>query len=272
MNMTANKTLGILGKKVGMTQIFQPDGSCVPVTVIQAGPCKVLQVRMATAAEHPEGHRTAVYNLGKKRGKQNRPRRGDGYYALQLGFDSKPARVTNNAELGTNKKAGVDGGMRYVREFRLDQAPTQKAGDDITLQVLDGVKFVDITGITKGRGWAGTIKRHKFSRQPTSHGNSLNHRTGGGLGRQHSISSGVPKGKRMAGHYGVEQVTMQRLQVVKVDAERNLIMVKGAVPGHVNGYLTVKPTVKVERAIEHRPGLVVRAAAQKAMAAKGGKK
>src|SRR5262245_38388969 len=96
--------LGILGKKIGMTQIFSDDGTCVPVTVVQAGPCRVLQVKMATAAEHPEGHRTSVTNLGKKRGKQNRPRRADGYYAVQLGFDDKPARVCSQATLGAAKK------------------------------------------------------------------------------------------------------------------------------------------------------------------------
>lgn len=269
--MTGTRTLGILGKKLGMTQIFHSNGDCIPVTVIQAGPCKVLAVKMATAAEHPEGHRQAMINNGKKRGKHSRPRAADGYYAVQLGYDDKPARVTTNAELGHNKKAGVETGMRFVQEFRLDAAPSQKPGDDVTVKVLEGVKHVDITGITKGRGWTGTIKRYKFSRQPTSHGNSLNHRTGGGLGRQHSISSGVPKGKRMAGHYGVEQVTMQRLEVVKLDAERNLVFVKGAVPGHTNGYLTLKKTIKNERKIEFKPGLVVRAAAQKAMAAKGKK-
>jgi len=269
--MTGTRTLGILGKKLGMTQIFHPDGACIPVTVIQAGPCKVLAVKMATAAEHPEGHRTAAINNGKKRGRHARPRAGDGYYAIQLGFDDKHVRTTGKAELGHVKKAGLDHGMRFVQEFRLDKAPEQKPGEDVTVKVLEGIKHVDVTGITKGRGWAGTIKRHKFSRQPTSHGNSLNHRTGGGLGRQHSISSGVPKGKRMAGHYGVEQVTMQRLQVIKIDADRNLVYVKGAVPGHTNGYLTVKKTVKNERQVEFKPGLVVRAAAQKAMAAKGKK-
>jgi large subunit ribosomal protein L3 len=269
--MTGSKTLGILGKKLGMTQIFKDDGSCVPVTVIQAGPCKVLAVKAATTAELPEAERTAANNLGKKRGRQNRPRQADGYYALQLGFDPKPARSCSKAELGNAKKAGLDHGMRLVREFRLEKAPTQKTGDAVTVTLLEGVKFVDVTGVTKGRGWAGTIKRWKFSRQPTSHGNSLNHRTGGGLGRQHSISSGVPKGKRMAGHYGVEQVTMQRLEIVKIDAERNLLFVRGAVPGFNNGYVTVKKTVKNERAIEFKPGLVVRAAAQKAMAAKGKK-
>ncbi len=269
--MTGTRTLGLLGKKLGMTQIFNPDGSCIPVTVIQAGPCRVLQVKMAAAAEHPEGHRTASANRGKKGGRQARPRAADGYYAVQLGFDDKPARVTAKPELGHAKKAGLEHGKRFVREFRLDQAPAQKAGDDVTVKLLDGVKHVDVTGTTKGRGWAGTIKRWGFSRQPSSHGNSLNHRTGGGLGRQHSISKGVPKGKKMAGHYGVEQVTMQRLEVVKIDEPRNLVFVKGAVPGHANGYLTLKKTVKNERQVEFKPGLVVRAAAQKAMAAKAKK-
>jgi large subunit ribosomal protein L3 len=269
--MTGTRTLGILGKKLGMTQIFQTDGSCVPVTVIQAGPCKVLAVKMATAAEHPEGHRKAVINNGKKRGKHDRPRFGDGYYAVQHGFDDKPARVTPSPEMGHVKKAGLDHGKRCVREFRLAAAPTQKPGDDVTVTVLNGIKFVDVTGVTKGRGWAGTIKRWGFSRQPASHGNSLNHRTGGGLGRQHSISSGVPKGKHMAGHYGVERVTVQRLEVVKIDEPRNLVYVRGAVPGHTNGYLELRQTVKNERKIEFKPGLVVRAAAQKAMAAKGKK-
>jgi large subunit ribosomal protein L3 len=270
--MTGTRTLGILGKKLGMTQIFNPDGTCIPVTIVQAGPCKVLAVKMATAAEHPEGHRQAQINNGKKRGRHARPRAGDGYYAVQVGFDDRPARVTPKPELGHLKKAGLDHGMRFVREFRLDVAPTQKPGDDVTTAVLAGIKFVDVTGITKGRGWAGTIKRWNFSRQPTSHGNSLNHRTAGGLGRQHSISSGVPRGKKMAGHYGVEQVTMQRLEVVKIDEARNLVFLKGAVPGYTNGYLTIRKTVKNEREIEFKPGLVVRAAAQKAMAAKGGKK
>ncbi len=265
-------TLGILGKKLGMTQIFQEDGTCVPVTVVQAGPCKVLQVKMATAAEHPEGHRQASMNLGKKRGKQARPRAADGYYAVQIGFADKPARLCDKATLGNMKKAGLDHGMRFVREFRLKAAPQQKPGDAVTVALLEGVSHVDVTGVTKGRGWTGTIKRWNFGRQPTSHGNSLNHRTGGGLGRNQSISKGVPKGKKMAGHYGVEQVTVQRLKVVKVDAERNLVFLRGAVPGHNNGYLMLRKTVKNERAITDKPGLVVRNAAAKAMATKGGKK
>lgn len=262
--MTGSKTLGLLGKKLGMTQIFREDGTCVPVTVIQAGPCRVLQVKMATAAEHPEGHRTASMNLGKKRGKTNKPRAADGYYAVQVGFDDKPARTCTKAELGNTKKAGLEQGKRIVREFRLETAPTQKPGDDLTVAVFDGVKHVDVSGVTKGRGWTGTIARWNFGRQPTSHGNSLNHRTGGGLGRHQSISKGVPKGQKMAGHYGTERVTVQRLQLVKVDAERNLLFVCGAVPGFNNGYVEVRRTVKRERVIVGKmPG--EKAAAAKAM-------
>ena len=252
-------TLGILGKKLGMTQIFQDDGTCVPVTVIQAGPCRVLQVKMATAAEHPEGHRTASVNLGKKRGRTNKPRAADGYYAVQLGFGDKPARVCSKAELGNAKKAGLDHGNRVVKEFRLSSPP-----------MLEGWKHVDVTGVTKGRGWAGTIKRWGFSRQPSSHGNSLNHRTGGGLGRQHSISSGVPRGKHMAGHYGCETVTVQRLKLIKIDEARNLVYVCGAVPGFNNGYVVVKQTVKNERVVIGKMP-VEKFAAQKAMIAKAKK-
>jgi large subunit ribosomal protein L3 len=268
--MTGSKTLGLLGKKLGMTQIYKEDGTCVPVTVIQAGPCKVLQVKMATAAEHPEGHRTASRNLGKKRGKQNKPRSGDGYYAVQLGFDDKPARVCSKAELGNAKKAGLEQGKRIVREFRLEKAPTQKPGDEVTVAVFDGVKHIDVSGVTKGRGWTGTIARWNFGRQPTSHGNSLNHRTGGGLGRHQSISKGVPKGQKMAGHYGVERVTVQRLEIVKVDAARNLVYICGAVPGYTNGYVELRKTIKRERVIVGQMPSE-KAAAQKAMVAKAKK-
>jgi len=239
-------TFGILGRKLGMTQMFKEDGTCIPVTVVQAGPCKVLQVKMVTAQEHPEGQRTITGNRGKKSGRHALPRHADGYYAVQLGFDDKPKRTSTKAELGHAAKAGVDTAQRFVREFRLTQAPTVKVGDEVTTSVLEGVANVDVTGISKGRGFAGTIKRHNFHRQPTSHGNSLNHRTGGGLGRQHSISSGVPKGKRMAGHFGVERVTVQNLQVVKVDGERNLVYLRGAIPGFNNGYVILNKSVKVK--------------------------
>src|ERR1043165_9950648 len=135
-------TLGILGKKLGMTQVFKDDGSCIPGTVVQAGPCKVLDVKMVTAAEQPESNKTAAINLGKKRGKQSRPRAADGYYAVQLGFDDRPARTTNKAQLEQCKKLGLEGGQRFVREFRLAKKSELKPGDDVKVGILDGIKHV----------------------------------------------------------------------------------------------------------------------------------
>lgn len=248
--MTGRKTLGILGKKLGMTQIFAEDGTCIPVAVIQAGPCKVLQVKAATAAEQPEGHRTATINKGKKSGKQERPRAADGYYAVQLGYEEKPARLCTKAELGHARKAGLEHGCRVVSEFRLDSASDLVPGDDVTVAMMADWQHCDVTGTTKGRGWTGTIKRWNFQRQRASHGNSVNHRRAGGLGRQYSTSHGVPKGKKMAGHYGVEQVTTQRLKIVKIDEERNLVFLRGAVPGHNQGYVTLRRTVKNPRFVK----------------------
>lgn len=267
--MTGRNTLGILGKKLGMTQVFLEDGTCVPVTIVQAGPCRVMQVKMVTAGEHPEGHRSAAINKGKKSGKHDRARSGDGYYAVQVGFDDRPARSCSKAELGHAKKAGLDSGKHFIKEFRLDEAPTQVPGEDVTVEILDGVRHVDVTGTTKGRGWAGVIKRWNFQTQDATHGNSKVTRRAGGLGRQYGTSHGVPKGKKMGGHYGVEQVTVQRLQVVKTDKERNLIYLRGAVPGHANGYLVVTRTIKNEREMADKPGMAVANAAAKAMLAKG---
>ena len=237
-------TLGILGKKLGMTQIFDEDGKCIPVTVVQAGPCKVLQVKMATAAEFHEEHRTAATNRGNKSGRTERPRAADGYYAVQLGFDAKPARLTKKVELGRMKHAGIDHGMRYVKEFRLSEAPALKPGDDLGVGVLEGVKRVDVTGVSKGRGWAGTIKRHNFAMQDATHGNSINHRRAGGLGRQHGTAKGVPKNKKMAGHYGVDRITVQNLEIVKADTERNLVYLRGALPGYNGSYVMLRKSVK----------------------------
>lgn len=263
--MTGRKTLGLLGKKLGMTQIFQEDGTCVPVTIVQAGPCRVLQVKMVKASEHPEGHRSAANNYGKKSGRTERARAADGYYAIQVGFDDKPARLCTKAELGHNKKAGLDGGKRFIKEFRLTAAPTEKPGEDVTVALLEGVSHVDVTGTTKGRGWTGTIRRWNFHRQDSTHGNSRNTRRAGGIGRQYSTSHGVPKGKKMAGQYGVEQVTIQRMKVVKIDIARNLVFLRGAVPGYSNGYVTLNQTVKNDRDLTEKPGMVVSNAAAKAL-------
>jgi large subunit ribosomal protein L3 len=250
-------TIGILGKKLGMTQIFHEDGRVVPVTVVQAGPCHVLQVKVKETGELPEDHRQATVNLGRKRGKTPRPRRADGYYAIQLGFDdsrieSQPGvrdkrikrRRTTQAAIGHAEKAGTTP-KRFVRELRFDKLPEVKRGDVIQVDVLDGLKHVDVTGTTKGRGFTGTIKRHNFSRQPMSHGNSKHHRKVGGLGRQYSISKGVPKGKRMCGHYGVERVTMQALELVKIDKDRNLAYIRGSIPGHADSYVVLTKSSKV---------------------------
>ncbi len=236
--------IGILGKKLGMTQLFQPDGTWVPVTVVQAGPCTVMQVKVTNPSELPEDGRTAATNFGKKRGKHARPRRGDGYYAVQLGFDDKPEKSATRPELGHAAAAGV-GPKRFVREIRMAQAPAVKAGEEISAAALKDVKRVDVTGTTKGRGFTGTIKRWNFARQSTTHGNSKHHRKPGGIGRTYSTHHGVPKNKKMCGHYGVERVTVQNLEIVKIDEERNLIFLRGAVPGHRSGYVVLRESVKI---------------------------
>jgi large subunit ribosomal protein L3 len=236
-------TIGILGKKLGMTQLFHSDGTWVPVTVVQAGPCKVLQVKSKEVAELPESDRTANGSQGKKRAAVPRPRRPDGYYGVQLGFADRPERTSTKPELGHAKKAGT-GAKYFVRELRFAEVPPYKAGDDLTVAVLKDVPRVDVVGITKGRGFTGTIKRWGFHRQATSHGNSVSHRKLGGTGRTNSTAKGVPKGKKMAGQTGVDRVTVQNLEVVKIDEERNLVYLRGAVPGHRQGYLVVKKSIK----------------------------
>ncbi|MEZ5963643.1 MAG: 50S ribosomal protein L3 [Planctomycetota bacterium] len=236
-------TIGILGKKLGMTSLFQEDGTQVPVTIIQAGPCKVTQVKVKAVSELPEEHRSASTNLGKRRGKIARPRRSDGYYAVQLAFDERPERTESKAVKGHVAKAGA-APCYFTREIRWQSPPPYKAGDELDVQVLKELKRVDVTGISKGRGFAGTIKRYGFHRQAQGHGNSRAHRRPGSNGRNYSISKGVPKGRRRAGQFGVEVRTQQNLEIVRLDEGRNLLFVRGAVPGHRNGYVIVRKTVK----------------------------
>jgi large subunit ribosomal protein L3 len=236
-------TIGILGKKLGMTSLFQEDGTQIPVTVIQAGPCKVTQVKVKTLAELPEDRRKAVTNLGKKRGKVARDRRVDGYYAVQLAFDARPERTESKALRGHVAKAGGVPSY-FMREIRWAGLPPYKEGEELNVAVLKEIKHVDVTGISKGRGFAGAIKRYGFKRQGMGHGNSRAHRCAGSNGRNFSISKGVPKGKRRPGHYGADLHTQQRLEVVKLDEARNLLYVRGAIPGHRNGYVVVRKTVK----------------------------
>lgn len=204
---------GILAKKIGMTQIFE-DGKFIPVTVVEAGPNFVLQKK-------------TVEN--------------DGYTALQLGFDEKKEKNTTKPVMGIFKKAGVNP-QRFIKELKVDSVEGYELGQEIKVDVLAGVEFVDITGTSKGKGTSGVMKRHGFGGNRASHGVSRNHRLGGSIG---SIGpEKVLKGKRMAGQYGNETVTVQNLKVVRVDAENNLLLIKGAVPGSKNSYIVVKPAIK----------------------------
>ncbi len=236
-------TIGILGKKLGMTQLFQEDGDWVPVTVLQAGPCKVLQVKTKEVSELPEENQRAATNHGKKRGRSERPRRADGYYAVQLGFDDVSDKNAAKPEAGHAKKAD-SAAKRFVREIRYQEKPALNQGDEVKADAFKDIRWVDVTGTSKGHGFAGTIKRYGWSRQASSHGNSKSHRRVGGIGRMYSTMKGVPKGKKMPGHYGVDKVTVQSLEVVKVDEERNLLFVRGAVPGHRNSYVMIRQATK----------------------------
>jgi len=236
-------TIGILGKKLGMTQLFTEDGTVVPVTVILAGPCKVLQVKTKAANELPEEHRGAATNRGKQQGTRPRPRRDDGYYGIQIGFEAKNEKHSSKAERGHGDKSGSSP-MRFVRELRYDAMPPYQQGDEIKVDIFADIGHVDVTGTSKGLGHCGTIKRHNFAGQPTTHGNSKSHRRQGGIGRQYGTAKGVPKGKKMPGHKGVDRITVQNLKVAKIDEARNLLYVCGAVPGKPDGYLLIRKAVK----------------------------
>lgn len=203
-------TAFILGRKGRMTQLFTEEGNCIPVTILEAGPCKVTQVKSAEK---------------------------DGYHALQLAFEPIREKVASKPLIGHCKKAGVEP-HRFLRESRLESAAEAEVGAEVTCAVFTAGDLVDVSGVIKGRGTAGAIKRHGFSRRPSSHGHMLTRRPGS-IG-QHSDPSRVFKGKRMAGHYGATRHTTKNLEVVGVDAERNLIMVKGAVPGPRGGVVEIR--------------------------------
>jgi large subunit ribosomal protein L3 len=231
--------LGLLGLKVGMTQVYDDKGKLEPVTVLQVGPCPVLLVR-------------------------NQER--DGYDAVQIGFMDKARRKATRAERGhvsaelesKRRRARTAAGIalapkpdcepqRYIREFRLDAAATNKVGELLkAADVFKDVAAVDVTGISKGRGFTGAMKRHGFAGLPASHGVKRHHRAPGSVGSLASNrGSGRPKkGKRMPGRYGGTQTTIRNLHVVKVDAENNLVLVRGAIPGPNGGLLSVRPTNK----------------------------
>jgi large subunit ribosomal protein L3 len=204
--------VGLIGKKLGMTRRFVEDGRSIPVTVIQAGPCVVTQVKS-----------------------QER----DGYDAVQLGFGKKKPKNTPLPMQGHFRRAGTEP-LRIVREFRLDGAAELALGDTVDVSLFAETAKVDVTGVTKGRGFAGTIKRHGHHRGPATHG-SKNVRMSGSIG-QHTFPGRVIKGKAMAGQYGAKRETKKNLQVVAVDHERNLLLVKGSVPGHRNGIVFIRPS------------------------------
>ena len=210
-------TIGLVGRKVGMTRIFNEDGVSVPVTVIEATPNRVTQIRNEET---------------------------DGYRALQVTAGDKKASRVNKAQAGHFAKAGVEAG-RGLWEFRLTAGEGEgiEVGNDITVEVFNDTKLVDVTGTSKGKGFQGGVKRWNFSMQDATHGNSLSHRAPGSIG-QNQTPGRVFKGKKMAGQMGNVRTTTQNLEVVRVDAERNLLLVKGAVPGSIGGNVIVKPAVK----------------------------
>lgn len=230
-------TKGLLGRKVGMTQIYDEAGNCIPVTVVQAGPCHVLQIRTAER---------------------------DGYDAVQIGFLDKPRRLAGRSERGhvakleskRSKKLATAGAQspdkagcepqRFIRELR-GPIGEAKVGQQISVDALEGVKAVDVTGLTKGRGFTGAMKRHNFAGQRATHGVKKVHRHMGGTGALAANRGGgrMKKGKCMPGQYGHEQVTIRNMKLAKIDKENNLLLINGAVPGPNGTYVVIRETNKV---------------------------
>ncbi len=208
-------SVGLIGRKAGMTRIFTEDGVSVPVTVIEMEPNRVTSVKTVET---------------------------DGYAAVQVTTGSKKANRLSKPEAGHFAKAGVEAG-RGLWEFRLNGGEEINVGDTLTVERFEAGQKIDVTGESKGKGFQGGVKRWNFSTQDMTHGNSISHRAPGSIG-QCQTPGRVFKGKKMAGHMGAERCTVQTLEVVRVDAERNLLIVKGAIPGATGGDVIVKPAVK----------------------------
>lgn len=206
--------ISLLGQKVGMTRIFNEDGTATPVTVLEVTPNRVSQVKTVET---------------------------DGYSAVQLVAGTKKASYVNKALAGHLAKANVEAGS-VCREVRTDSTDFE-VGSSITLEVFEAGQMVDVSGVSKGKGFAGVLKRWNFAGKDATHGNSINHRTPGSIG-QNQTPGRVFKGKKMSGHMGSVNHTTQNLQVVRVDAERNLLLVKGAVPGARGSNIVIKPAIK----------------------------
>lgn len=209
--------IGVVGRKAGMTRVFTEDGTSIPVTVVEVTPNRITQIRTVDR---------------------------DGYNAIQVTAGTQNASRVNKPMAGVFAKAGVEAG-RGLWEFRLDaeQVSDFKAGDEIRVDVFAPGQKVDVTARSIGKGFAGVVKRHNFRTQDATHGNSLSHRAPGSIG-QNQTPGRVFKGKKMAGHMGHVRVTTQNLEVVRVDAERNFILIKGAVPGARGGDVIIRPAVK----------------------------
>ena len=208
-------SLGLVGRKVGMTRVFSDDGVSTPVTVIEVDPNRISQLK----TEETDGYTAVQVVTGKRR----------------------PSRVTKPMA-GHYRKAGVEAGRRSM-EFRVDSLEGFELGSEIKVDIFEQGQIVDVTGTSKGKGFAGGVKRHNFTMQDATHGNSVSHRAPGSIG-QNQTPGRVFKGKKMAGHMGAKRKTTQNLQIVRVDAERNLLLVKGPVPGSKSGDVIVRPAVK----------------------------
>ena len=208
-------SIGILGKKLGMSQFFDDTGKSIPVTVIEAGPCRITQLKSTST---------------------------DGYTAVQLGFGDIREKLVNKPAAGHLAKSGEEP-LRHLREYRVDSVEGLSLGSSITVSDFEAGQKVDVSGDTKGRGFAGLQKRHGFSRGPMSHG-SKNHREPGSIGAGTTPGRVYP-GKRMAGRYGGKQITTKGLVILKVDTERNLLVVKGSVPGKPGSLLNILPARRV---------------------------
>lgn len=208
--------IGVVGRKCGMTRVFTENGASIPVTVVEVTPNRVTQIKTGET---------------------------DGYEAVQVTVGERRATRVTKPQSGHFAKAGVAAG-RTVREFRA-AAGELVAGAEVTVGIFEAGQIVDVTGTSKGKGFAGVIKRWNFKMQDATHGNSLSHRAPGSIGQNQSPGR-VFKGKKMAGHMGAERVTVQNLEVVRVDAEKNILLIKGAVPGAPGSDLIVRPAVKAK--------------------------
>jgi large subunit ribosomal protein L3 len=209
----------LLGKKIGMTQVYDAQNVLVPVTVVEAGPCAVVQVKTVES---------------------------DGYNAVQIGFSSKKAKNTSKAEIAHAKKAGVEAAPRVLSEVRLEASPALKVGDVVTVSAFQEGQLVDVIGITKGKGFQGVVKRFRVAGGPAAHG-SMFHRRIGSIGMRQTPGR-TWKNQAMPGHMGSERRTVQNLRVVKVIADRNLILVKGAIPGANGDDVLVRLAIKGQQA------------------------